>query len=49
MNVARLSRVPWWKLLLERFIPALRRRREQRLREGIRWLVDHPDEPVIFR
>jgi hypothetical protein len=42
-------RLRWWERLLIRLIPARRRDYEQHLTETMRWLVEHPEEPVDFR
>jgi hypothetical protein len=34
--------------IAEFFLPRLRREREKQLREGIRWLMDNPDVPVVW-
>lgn len=38
----------WWRVL-EFLWPALKRERERRLRDGIRWLVRHPEVQVNIR
>jgi hypothetical protein len=38
-----------WSRFLDLVWPARRRRREREFREHIRWLLEHPDEPVYFR
>jgi len=38
----------WREALLERLIPARRREREAKLKEGIKYLMDHPEAPTIF-
>jgi hypothetical protein len=43
------TRIGWLRRIQELFIPRLRRERERRLKEGIRWLVENPDVPVEFR
>jgi hypothetical protein len=37
-----------WQRFLEYLFPSRRRARQAKLREGIRWLMRHPEEPVTF-
>ena len=43
------KQIGWLRRIRELFIPRLRREREQRLKEGIRWLVRNPGVPVSFK
>ena len=48
MVIAVFHRMRWFEALALIAWPPARRRWEARLRDGIRWLVDHPDVPVRF-
>jgi hypothetical protein len=46
--VQKFIRMTRWDHFLEFLFPARRRVRQAKVRDGIRWLMEHPDEPVNF-
>jgi hypothetical protein len=44
-----LYQLTLWQRLILTLFPALRRRHDAALNATIRWLVEHPEEPVEFK